>query len=122
WTVEELWKWWEQQRSPMGDYTLEGEANWPLFHGGRIPDEQERKKELKRLLLSPTSPDGKALWYRLFGYACLVSAGRTLTELRRFWLQRLNTERFWERTSDGEFSQKTQEIFERAVTTEFTNV
>ena len=124
WTVAELWQWWEQQGKPMGDYTLEGEANWELFHGGRIPDEQGRKEELKRLLLSVAKPDGghdgNSLWYRLFGYACLVSAGRHTTELRQFWLGRLNPRQFWERTSRGDFSAETREIFEQAVTAQFS--
>lgn len=122
WTVEELWKWWEQQGKPMGDYTLEGEANWPLFHGGNLPTQEQRKAELKRLLLSPGEEEGNGLWYRLFGYACLVSAGRQLTELRRFWLERLNSEDFWNRTSTGDFSDRTQKIFERAVTAEFNDL
>ena len=122
WTVRELRKWWEQQGKPTGDYTLEGEANWELFHGGALWGEEQRKTELKRLLELPGDTSGKSLWYRLFGYACLVSAGRTMTELRRFWIQRLNAEHFWERTSKGEFSRETQEIFERAVTAEFTNM
>jgi len=122
WTVREVWLWWEKQGRLTGDYTLEGEANWPLFHGGDVPGEEQRKADLKRLLLSPGSPEGKALWYRLFGYACLVSAGRTVTELRRFWLGRLNPEGFWERTSAGDFPETTQETFERAVTAEFHNM
>jgi len=122
WTVEELWKWWEQQGKPTADYTLEGEPNWPLFHGGSIANEQDRQDELKRLLRLPTVFDGKALWYRLFGYACLVSVGRYMTELRRFWIQRLDPEQFWKLTSEGDFSEKTREIFERAVTAEFTNM
>jgi hypothetical protein len=122
WTVRQLWLWWERQGRPTGDYTLEGEANWELFHGGALWGEERRKAELKRLLQLPGDPGGMSLWYRLFGYACLVSAGRTMTELRRFWLQRLNAERFWTRTSEGDFSQETQEIFERAVTAEFTNM
>ncbi|MCW5556762.1 MAG: hypothetical protein KIT22_02800, partial [Verrucomicrobiae bacterium] len=122
WTVEELWKWWYLRDMPTDDYVLEGEANWPLFHGGPIRSGEERKEELKRLLLSPDSAEGKTLWYRLFGYACLVSAGRHMTELRNFWLKRLNPDGFWERTSAGDFSEKTQEVFERAVTNEFTNM
>ena len=122
WTVEELWQWWEQQGKPTAAYTLEGELNWPLFHGGPFRGEQQRKEELKRLLLSPGLAEGNALWYRLFGYACLVSAGRHTTELRRFWLGRLNPERFWERTSSGDFSEQTHELFERAVTAEFNNM
>lgn len=119
WTVEELWLWWENEQKPVDDYILEGEANWPLFHGGGIRDKEQRKAELKRLLLAPETPEGKALWYRLFGYACLVSAGRTMTELRSFWLERLNWDRFWERTQAGDFSEATREIFERAVTVKF---
>ena len=44
-----------------------------------------------------------------------------MTELRQFWLERLNPEGFWERTSEGDFSARTREIFERAVTAKFTN-
>lgn len=121
WTVEELWKWWKAQRMPKDDYTLEGGDNWALFHGGGILGEQERKAELQRLLGAPSTLGGKELWYRLFGYACLVSAGRTVTELRTFWLDRLNPDGFWKRTSGGTFSEATQEIFERAVTAKFTN-
>jgi hypothetical protein len=122
WTVRQLWEWWEQQGQPMGDYVLEGEANWALFHGGPIWDEAARKAELKRLLLNPTSPEGKLLWYRLFGYACLVSAGRTVTELRRFWQERLDPQRFWEQTNEGDFSEKTRNIFEQAVTADLNNL
>lgn len=122
WTVAELWKWWQEQGEPTGDYTLEGEANWELFHGGDLWGQEERKAELQRLLLSPDDPAGKALWYRLFGYACLVSAGRTMTELREFWKYQLNPRQFWERTSEGDFSERTQEIFEQAVTAKFTDM
>jgi hypothetical protein len=120
WTVEELWKWWESVGKPTADYTLEGEPNWPLFHGGPVRDEGERQRLLKEQLLSPASPKGKALWYRLFGYACLVSAGRHTSELRRFWTERLNPKRFWERTNNGDFSEETREIFEQAVTAQFS--
>jgi hypothetical protein len=121
WTVEELWKWWEQERKPMAEYTLEGEKNWPLFHGGQIHDEEMRRAELTRLLRSKEPAERNPLWYRLFGYACLVSAGRHTTELRDFWTLRLGPERFWERTSAEKFSDETQEIFEHAVTAPFTN-
>lgn len=122
WTVEDLWKWWKKQEKPTADYTLEGEPNWPLFHGGPIRGEEERKDELKRLLLSVSKPEskteGNSLWYRLFGYACLVSAGRHTTELRSFWKERLIPKKFWERTGNGDFSDETLEIFEQAVTTQ----
>jgi hypothetical protein len=45
-----------------------------------------------------------------------------MTELRRFWLERLQPEGFWERTADGDFSEATRDIFEKAVTAEFTNM
>lgn len=122
WTVQQLWLWWQGQGKPMGDYVLEGVANWRLFHGGPIGGEGERSAELKRLLLNPASPEGKQLWYRLFGYACLVSAGRTVTELRRFWLGQLEPAGFWRRTSEGDFSEQTREIFEQAVTAEFNDL
>jgi hypothetical protein len=126
WTVKELWKWWEQRRMPMDDYTLEGEANWPLFHGGPIGSTGERREELKCLLLSVAKPDGNhegnALWYRLFGYACLLSAGRQATELRDFWKERLSPNRFWERTSAGDFSEETKKLFTQAVTAQFTDL
>lgn len=122
WTVEELWRWWECEDKQTGDYTLEGKANWPLFHGGDVPSDEQRKAELRRLLLAPESQDGKELWYRLFGYACLISAGRTVTELRRFWLGRLDPENFWKLTGDDDFSKATQAIFENAVTAKFNNM
>jgi len=122
WTVAELGKWWHEQGEPTGDYTLEGEANWELFHRGALWGEEERKAELKRLLLSPGDPGGKALWYRLFGYACLVSAGPTMTEPREFWKYQLTPRQFWECTSEGDFSERTQEIFEQAVTAKFTDM
>jgi hypothetical protein len=122
WTVRQLWLWWEQQGKPIGDYVLEGEANWPLFHDGNVLGEDQRKAELKRLLLSPIETEGKTLWYRLFGYACLVSAGRHMTELRRFWLERLKPADFWHQTAQGDFSERTRKMFEQAVTAEFTNM
>lgn len=122
WTVRQLWLWWERQGMPTGDYTLEGEANKDLFHCGMRMGEEDRKAELKRLLRSPEDPHGKTLWYRLFAYACLVSAGRTVTELREFWRDQLNARQFWERTSEGDFSEATKEIFKEAVTARFTNM
>ncbi|MDH7503727.1 MAG: hypothetical protein QHJ82_13575 [Verrucomicrobiota bacterium] len=85
-------------------------------------DEAARKAELKRLLLDPTSQEGRQLWYRLFGYACLVSAGRKVTELGRCWLGRLDPAHFWPRTSAGDFSDESRGIFEEAVTAEFNNL
>lgn len=116
WTVRKLWDWWERQGKPVGDYVLEGEANWPLFHDQPIPGDEQRRAELKRLLLAAETPEGKELWYRLFGYACLVSARRRMTELRQFWRQRLKPAGFWARTSDGDFSEESREIFEQAMT------
>ena len=126
WTVEELWKWWKDQGEPTGPYTLEGEENWPLFHGGPICSTEERREELKRLLLSVAkpdgNPDGNALWYRLFGYACLVSAGRQTKELRDFWQDRLTPNLFWERTSERDFSEETNELFTQAIKAKFTDL
>lgn len=77
---------------------------------------------MKRLLRSDATAERNPYWYRLFGYACLVSAGRHTTELRKFWKERLNAKQFWERTSkrtctEG-FSEETREMFEQAVTTQ----
>ncbi len=126
WTVEELWNWWKEQGKPTDLYTLEGEANWPLFHGGPILSTEERREELKRLLRSVAEPDGNpkgnALWYRLFGYACLLSAGRQTKELRDFWQDRLTPNLFWERTSERDFSEETNELFTQAITAKFTDL
>jgi hypothetical protein len=119
WSIRELWVWWEHCGFPNGEYTLEGEANWPLFHGGPIVGIDARRDELTRLLRSTVAAERNPLWYRLFGYACLVSAGRHTTELREFWTERLNAMEFWELTSGGDFSEKTLRIFEQAVTTSF---
>ncbi|MCI0540906.1 MAG: hypothetical protein L0Z50_37370, partial [Verrucomicrobiales bacterium] len=122
WTVEEIWKWWDAVGKPTDEYVMEGTANWRLFHARHLPDRDQRRDLLKSELQAPTSKEGAVLWYRLFGYACLLSAGRQSAELREFWMERLAPSRFWERTAVGDFSEQTKELFAQAVTSQFTDL
>ncbi|WCJ60911.1 hypothetical protein NXS98_07260 [Fontisphaera persica] len=98
WSVQKLWTWWDHQGCPIGEYVLEGQPNWALFGAWNqewqeLPM-QDRATALREAFLATTNDTGKALWYRLFGFACLISAGRTMTELRRFWTTRLDAQHF----------------------------
>jgi hypothetical protein len=103
---------------------LEGDNNWRLFSpGSGAVNQDERKRILCRSLLVADQPAGKALWYRLFGYACLMAAGRRVAEVNRFWTDRLDAVGFWDATStpDAHFGDATQRVFMAAVELEFRN-
>lgn len=118
WTVGDLWRWWQSVQMPTADYVLEGDANWPLW---AIQGNGEREEHLRIYLRAPGTDAGKALWYRLFGYACLMAAGRRTGELRDFWTVRLGA--FWKRTSSpDDFSTTTVELFQQAVEAEFDDL
>ncbi len=124
-SVAELFHWWEQQDEPLSNYTLEGDDNWPLWNlvgfAGRsvIPDLDGRKALLKSTLLAVNDDDGKKLWYRLFSFACLMSAGRRITEVREFWRNQLEAARFWEQTSRAEFGEGTDALFDGLIARPF---
>lgn len=98
WSVANLWHWWDRRGMPMTDYTLEGDDNWKLLYTTSIVDPNARRERLKSDLLASSSEAGKRVWYRLFGIACLMSAGRRMTELRAFWQKELEPRNFWTAT------------------------
>ena len=126
WSVENLWHWWERRNKPISDYTLEGTQNWQLLYGNDAGDTSSRQTRLKADLLSvlsPTpSPQGLRVWYRLFGLACLMSAGRRMSEIRAFWSTELDGNQFWEKTSAQAFSGGTDALFAEVTTRPFTNL
>ncbi|MDR3577809.1 MAG: hypothetical protein P4L50_28415 [Anaerolineaceae bacterium] len=126
WSVENLWHWWERHNKPMSEYTLEGTENWRLLYGDDTADTNARRARLKADLLSVSSttpsPDGLRVWYRLFGLACLMSAGRRMSEVRTFWETELDGNRFWERTSAKTFSEGTDAMFAEVTTRPFTTL
>lgn len=126
WSVENLWHWWERRNKPMSEYTLEGTENWRLLYDNDIADTSARQARLKADLLSVSSatpsPQGLRVWYRLFGLACLMSAGRRMSEIRSFWQTELDGNQFWERTSVKTFSQGTDALFAEVTTRPFTTL
>ncbi len=126
WSVENLWHWWERRNKPMSEYTLEGTENWRLLYGNDTADTSARQARLKADLLSASSatpsPEGLRVWYRLFGLACLMSAGRRMSEIRSFWQTELEVNQFWERTSTTTFSQGTDALFAEVTTRAFTTL
>ena len=126
WSVENLWHWWERRNKPVSEYTLEGTENWRLLYGNDAADTNARQARLKSDLLSVSSaipsPDGLRIWYRLFGIACLMSAGRRMSEVRSFWQTELDGSQFWERTSAKTFSQGTDALFAEVTTRPFSTL
>jgi hypothetical protein len=122
WSVASLWHWWDRRGMPMADYTLEGDENWHLLYTTDEADTNARRTRLKADLLSVSSERGKCIWYRLFGLACLMSAGRRMTEVRNFWRTELDGRQFWERTSRETFGEGTDALFADVTTRPFTNL
>jgi hypothetical protein len=122
WTVANLWHWWERQGKPAADYTIEGGENWQLFYADDPGDTHRRRERLKQDLLASTTDSGKRVWYRLFGLACLMSAGRRMTELRGFWQGELDTRQFWESTSGTAFGLGTDALFDDLMQRRFANL
>ena len=122
WTVANLWHWWDRQGKPAADYTLEGGENWQLFYADDPGDTHRRRERLKQDLLASTTDSGKRVWYRLFGLACFMSAGRRMTELRGFWQGELDTRQFWESTSGTAFGLGTDALFDDLMQRRFANL
>jgi hypothetical protein len=114
WSVAQFWQEWESQGQPTEQYTLDG-VNWTLL----FPQDQtpcaERPARLKECLQNPQTDDGKNAWYRILGFACLMSgAGHGRIEsLRRFWTEELDSpERdFWSVTAGHDFNEATTGLF-----------
>lgn len=122
WTVADLWHWWERQGKPAADYILEGVENWRLFYADDPGDSHRCRERIKQDLLASTTDSGKRVWYRLFGLACLMSAGRRMTELRGFWQGELDKRQFWESTSGTAFGRGTDALFDDLMQRRFANL
>jgi hypothetical protein len=122
WSVARLWKEWEEAKKPINEYILEGDNNWALFFETPEPDPVKRKDRLKKDLSAADTTDGKKLWYRLFSLACLMAAGRSMTEVRSFWQTELDGCDFWKITSDLAFGQATDGLFKKVTTRPFANL
>ena len=122
WSVARLWKTWEDANQPLDEYVLEGDANWALFCPTMEIPAAKRKEHFKAALLAVNTVGGKELWYRLFGLACLMAAGRRMTEVRDFWRTELNGCSFWDKTSGVNFGKATDELFADVTSRPFTNL
>ena len=89
-------EWWQDNEDP-DDYTLDSAVLWPLFGPAGLDDE-DRKSRLVAGLSAPETPEGQRLWYKVLGFACLMSAGWPVKRVRRFWTEKLAPEEFWEHT------------------------
>ncbi|HXG49422.1 MAG TPA: hypothetical protein VNO52_17495 [Methylomirabilota bacterium] len=115
WTVQNLWQWWQRQGAPSRLYTLDGE-NWPLLFSNDSTPKPGRCEKLRNHLSRPGSEDGQRVWYRLLGLACLMSAGwGRASSLRDFWQKTLGPAQFWERTTENNFAEATQDLFSTLV-------
>ena len=132
WSVENLWCWWnrpEQAGSPqtrrsktISDYILEGDTNWSLLYPAVDLVPGQRRDRIKSDLRSPETLAGKETWYRLLGLACLMSAGRRMSELRDFWRDELDGRDFWAETCKDAFGAGTDVLFDDLVSRRFTTV
>ena len=115
WTVDQLWAAWEAEGKPMEEYTLDG-ANWDLLFPGNPAPPTERPQLLRAALTEAGNEEGRRLWYRVLGLACLMSGaghGR-IASLREFWLEQLEDpgRDFWNATAGGDFAAVTAPVFE----------
>lgn len=122
WTVARLWREWENEKKPIDEYILEGDDNWPLFYETPEVNPAKRKERLNKELHATNTTDGKKLWYRLFSLACLMAAGRRMTEVRSFWQTELDSCEFWKITNDSAFGHATDALFRDVTTRPFANL
>jgi hypothetical protein len=83
---------------------------------------EKRREHFKNALLAVNTAGGKKLWYRLFSLACLMAAGRRMTEVRSFWQTELDGCDFWKITSGSAFGQTTDILFSQVTTRPFTTL
>jgi hypothetical protein len=123
WSAEDLLAWWRGEQQHRKEYTLEGD-NWTLLSPDLREIEQLGRIEiLRRRLSTPDSDEGRRIWYRLFGLACLMSEVRRTTELRDFWTRELEGEgRFWSATSQPLFREGADKVFDRLCDRRFAHV
>lgn len=129
WDAIDLIKTWHQanERSDhrlLDEYTLDG-ANWCLLYPADTTPRSAREGKLRTDLSRPSSEEGKRVWYRLLGLACLMSAawGR-MTAMRTFWQDTLEGADFWNVTANNErgFAETTRELFSNLVLRSHPNV
>jgi hypothetical protein len=122
WSVADLWHWWGRHRDvARQDYTLDG-ANWPLLFSGDSRPTEKRAAHLQATLQAAATDAGKSLWYRVMSLACLMSAGRRMSELRDFWTRDLEGRGFWHATSGKAFGQGTDALFDELLRRRFADV
>ena len=114
WTVAELWNWWVNQRTSLDQYTLDGQC-WPLLYPDEGTQQIDRIARIRTDLLNPESDAGRCIWYRLLSLACLMAAGRRISELHSFWKGELERRRFWEKTSQKDFAHGGDTLFSEVV-------
>jgi hypothetical protein len=142
WSVADLWHWWGRQGRPVDDYILDGRDNWTLLglkvkssepkqsgdalataaDVGAGPESTVRRSLIRDNLRSVSDDEGKGLWYRVMSLACLMSAGRRMSELHAFWMRDLEGRGFWEATSGKAFGQGTDALFDDLLRRRFADV
>ena len=121
WDLGRIVVWWTNNLDPE-PYTLEGR----LFPWVCLERDSRKIKDprqyLQTHLVDAASPTGKAIWYRMFTFACLVSAGHRATEMHSL-LAELERLHFFDLTSDPDvsFSGVTAPVFEALVQREHKN-
>jgi len=118
WSVKHLSRWW-RSNTCLEPYVLEGQW-WPCLYGNDDLTPVGRRRRLKSQLSEPTSPEGRLLWYKLLGIACLMSTGRRVTEIQRLWGEELNPLGFWQKTADEGFEQTVDVLFPKIVSRSLT--
>lgn len=123
WSAEDLLSWWQREQGKRREYTLEGQ-NWQLLRPvSHESDEDNRIRVLGEVLGNPDSDEGRRIWYRLFGLACLMAEGRRTSELRQFWTGELEGDgKFWLVTSQPSFREGADKVFERVCERRFPHV
>ncbi|MBT7064881.1 MAG: hypothetical protein HN919_01135 [Verrucomicrobia bacterium] len=122
WSIEDLFDWWTENQDP-DPYTLEG-SWWPLLVEEASCPKKERSKRLKDVLTDREQNGGdlkkvgRLAWYKVLSIACLMSTGRRVTQIQKFWRERLDGVDFWNRTAGQDFGDTARACFEGAITSQ----
>jgi hypothetical protein len=122
WTVENLWFWWLREGKPASIYTLEGDGNWELLYPKSPVAPGQRAETLTKDLLAAESARGQETWYRLLSLACLMAAGRRMSEVQDFWNKELDRRGFWDATCSKAFGKGTDALFDDLISRRFSDV
>jgi len=115
WDLARIVGWWKNNLDAE-PYILEGHL-FPWVCVAPDPSRiKDPRKYLRDHLTDTASPEGKAIWYRMFTFACLVSAGHRTTEMQGF-LAELKRHRFFTLTADPDanFADVTAPVFDALV-------